>query len=256
MQAVGPTEPHRVRDTMPSRVWAAYQAVARLRAGHALGRRDDAPRPADRGEVAALHAGVRARGARARRRARSSRRSSPSRTTSGGSTTPTSRRAWPGRSSSSTRATSPRARAQRSAATSSTGSGSSPGCGGPSGRRGVACPASPSGARWGASSRASRALGPVRPGIRTASSAQPPTRDGRRSRHAGPTAAATSTAPRGCPPRRPRGGRCRSARGSHRRSPRRRAESARAAGRSRCRSAASLLRSTVSIASATAMRGG
>ena len=42
----------------------------RVRAGHALGRRHHAPRPADRREVAALHAGVRPRGARARRRAR------------------------------------------------------------------------------------------------------------------------------------------------------------------------------------------
>ena len=84
----------------------------RLRAGHALGRRHHAPRPADRREVAALHAGVRARGARARRRRRSSSRSSRSRTTSAGSTTRTWPRGSRAGSSSSTPATCPRRRAR------------------------------------------------------------------------------------------------------------------------------------------------
>ena len=38
----GQTVPHRVRDTVPSAIWAAYQRVPRLRAGPPLGRR---PRP-------------------------------------------------------------------------------------------------------------------------------------------------------------------------------------------------------------------
>ncbi len=61
---VGPTQPHRVRDTMPSRIWAAYEGRSGLRASASMGRRDHPPRPPDRGQVAALHAGVRARGAR------------------------------------------------------------------------------------------------------------------------------------------------------------------------------------------------
>ena len=63
---VGPTQPHRVRDTAPSRIWAAYEQVRALRTRPALGRCRDAPRAPDRRQVAALHARVRARGARAR----------------------------------------------------------------------------------------------------------------------------------------------------------------------------------------------
>ena len=47
-----------------SRIWTAYEQVRALRARPALGRRRDAPRAADRRQVAALHARVRPRGAR------------------------------------------------------------------------------------------------------------------------------------------------------------------------------------------------
>ena len=70
VHAVGPTEPHRVRDTMPSQGLERLPVRARVRAGHALGGRHHAPRPADRRQVAALHARVRARGARSRRGSR------------------------------------------------------------------------------------------------------------------------------------------------------------------------------------------
>ena len=63
-----PVQPHRVRDTAPSRIWTAYEGVRGYESGPALGRRRDAPRAAHRRQVAALLDGVRARGRSARRR--------------------------------------------------------------------------------------------------------------------------------------------------------------------------------------------
>ena len=130
---VGPTEPHRVRDAMPSRIWAAYEAVRAY---------EPVMRWADVNTLHDLRIAAKwlrytlefVREALGRRgRARSSRRWSRSRTTSAGSTTPTSPPGWPGRSSWSTRATSTSRRAPRSAATSWTASASWRGCAGPSG---------------------------------------------------------------------------------------------------------------------------
>ena len=52
---VAPTEPHRVRDTAGSQILTAYEGGPRVRARPPLGRRRDAPRAADRREVAPLH---------------------------------------------------------------------------------------------------------------------------------------------------------------------------------------------------------
>ena len=69
LMPVGPTQPHHVRDTAAVADLGCLRAGPWLRAGAALGRCRDAPRAAHRRQVAALHARIRARGARRRRRA-------------------------------------------------------------------------------------------------------------------------------------------------------------------------------------------
>ena len=135
----------------------------RLRIGDALGGRQHPPRPPDRREVAALHARVRARGARAGRRSgdREGRRAAgPPRLAARRGRR---RRPGPRRTSWSTRATSRSTRAPPSGGTSWTASGSWRGCAGPSGPRGAACRASRSDARSGGSSQGSDP-GPAPPG--------------------------------------------------------------------------------------------
>ena len=65
---VSPTRPHRIRDRAAVAGHGGVRGGSGLRAGHALGGRRDAPRPADRGKVASLHARVHPRDARAGRR--------------------------------------------------------------------------------------------------------------------------------------------------------------------------------------------
>ena len=92
-RSVGPVDPHRVRDTMPSRIWAAYEGV---RAYEPVMRWADVTTLHDL-RIAAkwlrytLEFVREALGPRVRRRSSSG--SSRSRTTSAGSTTPTSPRA-------------------------------------------------------------------------------------------------------------------------------------------------------------------
>ena len=87
---VGPVEPHRVRDTAASRDLDRLRAGPRLRAGAALGRRRDPPRPPDRraSGCATRSSSCGRRSARTRRRSSSG--SPRSRTTSASCTTPTS----------------------------------------------------------------------------------------------------------------------------------------------------------------------
>ena len=149
----GRARPSRIASATPppSRIWAAYEQVRGYEPVLRWADVETLHELRIAGEVAALHARVRARGARRRRRAADRpghRAPGPPRADE---RRRRRRRRWPGRSSSSTPASCRRSRAPRSGATWSVASARSRACGGRSGRpwRGVAGRHVPAHARAG-----------------------------------------------------------------------------------------------------------